>query len=184
MCRAVSTFSIHYRHLTWKEDGLCIIFCHQKNGQAGEKARDLRHVYADPIQPEIRPVLSLGMYWSIFGNGDGTSLFGQKRILSLDKVENELRKRGSTPEKFGTHSLIKDTATFCASGNTNAPPIAAVQLRAGWSMGTVLNIYLHFEAAGDQYVGRTISGLLISSHKFSILPPRFTFADDQVERAK
>eukprot|EP00924_Labyrinthula_sp_SR-Ha-C_P014656 snap_masked-scaffold_74-processed-gene-0.44-mRNA-1 protein AED:0.01 eAED:0.01 QI:0/-1/0/1/-1/1/1/0/718 len=195
MCRAVNTFSIHYRHLTWKEDALCIIFCHQKNDQAGEKARDPRHVYANPLQPEICPVLSLGMYWSIFGFGDGTSLFGgnnqydrfrkgQKRIFSLDEVENELRRRGLTPEEFGTHSLRKGAATFCASGHTNAPPIAAVQLRAGWSMGTVLNVYLRFEAAGDQYVGRTVSGLPISSYKFSTLPPRFTFADDQVERAK
>eukprot|EP00924_Labyrinthula_sp_SR-Ha-C_P000316 snap_masked-scaffold_25-processed-gene-3.45-mRNA-1 protein AED:0.37 eAED:0.58 QI:0/-1/0/1/-1/1/1/0/137 len=37
MCRAVNTFDIHYRRLTWKEKALCIIFCHQKNDQAGEK---------------------------------------------------------------------------------------------------------------------------------------------------
>eukprot|EP00924_Labyrinthula_sp_SR-Ha-C_P014698 snap_masked-scaffold_85-processed-gene-0.23-mRNA-1 protein AED:0.28 eAED:0.28 QI:0/0/0/1/1/1/2/0/293 len=187
MCRAANTFSIHYRHLTWKEDALCIIFCHQKNDQAGEKARDPRHVYANPLQPEICPVLPLGMYWSIFGFGDGASLFGgnnqydrfrkgQKRIFSLDEVENQLRRRGLTPEEFGTHSPRK--------GHTNAPPIATVQLHAGWSMGTVLNVYLRFEAAGDQYVGRTVSGLPISTYKFSTLPPRFEFADDQVERAK
>eukprot|EP00924_Labyrinthula_sp_SR-Ha-C_P010449 snap_masked-scaffold_79-processed-gene-0.39-mRNA-1 protein AED:0.23 eAED:0.23 QI:0/0/0/1/1/1/2/0/379 len=193
MCRAVNTFSIHYRHLAWKEDTLCIIFCHQKNNQAVEKGRDPRHFYANWLQPEICLVLPLGMYWSIFGFGDGTSLFGgnnqydrfrkgQKRIFSLD--ENQLRRRGLTPEEFGTHSLRKDAAFFFASGHTNAPPIAAVQLRAGLSMGTVLNVYLRFEAARDQYVGRTVSDLPISTYKFSTLPPRFTFADDQVERAK
>eukprot|EP00924_Labyrinthula_sp_SR-Ha-C_P014693 maker-scaffold_85-snap-gene-0.41-mRNA-1 protein AED:0.08 eAED:0.08 QI:0/0/0/1/1/1/2/0/458 len=187
--------------ITWnlmcsaKEDALCIIFCHQKNDQAGEKARDTRHVYANPLQPEICPVLPLGMYWSIFGFGDGTSLFGgnnqydrfrkgQKRIFSLDEVENQLRRRGLTPEEFGTHSPRKGATIFCASGHTNAPPIAAVQLRAGWSKGTVLNVYLRFEAARDQYMGHTVSGLSISSYKFSTLPPRFTFADYQVERAK
>eukprot|EP00924_Labyrinthula_sp_SR-Ha-C_P000315 snap_masked-scaffold_25-processed-gene-3.44-mRNA-1 protein AED:0.40 eAED:0.44 QI:0/0/0/1/1/1/2/0/102 len=33
-------------------------------------------------------------------------------------------------------------------------------------------------------MGRTVSGLPISSYKFSTLPPRFTFTDDQVERTK
>eukprot|EP00924_Labyrinthula_sp_SR-Ha-C_P007241 snap_masked-scaffold_8-processed-gene-13.23-mRNA-1 protein AED:0.68 eAED:0.69 QI:0/-1/0/1/-1/1/1/0/238 len=31
ICRAVYTFAFHYRHLTWKEDTLCITFCHQKS---------------------------------------------------------------------------------------------------------------------------------------------------------
>eukprot|EP00924_Labyrinthula_sp_SR-Ha-C_P012242 maker-scaffold_10-snap-gene-1.13-mRNA-1 protein AED:0.20 eAED:0.20 QI:0/0/0/1/0.5/0.33/3/0/415 len=188
MCRAVSTFSIHYRHLTWKEDALCIIFCHQKNDQAGEKARDPRHVYVNPLQPEICPVFPLACTAQSL-DLEMAPLFLVETISTtdlenLDEVENELRRRGLTPEEFGTHSLRKGAATFCASGHTNAPPIAAVQLRAGWSMGTVLKVYLRFEAAGDQYVGRTVSGLPISSYKFSTLPPGFKFDDNQVERAK
>ena len=53
------------------------------------------------------------------------------------------------------------------------PPQIATNLRAGWTMGGVQDTYLRYEAAGDQYVGRVVSGLPISSPKFAALPPQF-----------
>ena len=37
-------------------------------------------------------------------------------------------------------------------------------------MGIIQDTYLQYEAAGDQYVGRVVSGLPLSSPKFSVLP--------------
>jgi hypothetical protein len=40
-----------------------IYFATMKNDQEGERPRDPRHVYANPYNPEICPILALGIYW-------------------------------------------------------------------------------------------------------------------------
>jgi hypothetical protein len=42
-------------------------------------------------------------------------------------------------------------------------------------MPGVANTYLRYESAGDQYVGRCVSDLLIIQKEFEILPPRFRY---------
>jgi hypothetical protein len=60
MSRAANTVSICYSHLEWGEDALRVYFAHMKNDQGGSKPRDPRHVYANPLAPEICPILALG----------------------------------------------------------------------------------------------------------------------------
>ena len=40
-------------------------------------------------------------------------------------------------------------------------------------MGGVTDRYLRYEAAGDQYVGRTVAGLPLMDQDFATLPPFF-----------
>ena len=47
----------------------------------------------------------------------------------------------------------------------------------------MLNCIYRYEAAGDQYVGRVLSGLPIFSSKFATLPPHFPSTDNVVVRA-
>jgi hypothetical protein len=44
-----------------------------------------------------------------------------------------------------------------------------------WSMGHVKERYLQYEKAGDQYLGRVVSGLDVNSVKFAVSPPYFEF---------
>ncbi|KAG6952832.1 hypothetical protein JG688_00013103 [Phytophthora aleatoria] len=60
MARAANTVSICYSHLEWRDDALCVYFAHMKNDQRGARPRDPRHVYANPLSPEICPILALG----------------------------------------------------------------------------------------------------------------------------
>ncbi|CAN0513534.1 unnamed protein product, partial [Phaeothamnion confervicola] len=78
---------------------------------------------------------------------------------------------------IGTHSARKGAATYAASGSTACPPIPAICLRAGWTVGPVQDRYIRYEAAGDQYMGRTVSGLPLSSHDFCVLPPHLKKLD-------
>jgi hypothetical protein len=48
-----------------------------------------------------------------------------------------------------------------------------------WSMGLVKEHYLQFEKAGDQYLGRVVSGLDINDVSFAILPPHFECGDNE-----
>ena len=45
-------------------------------------------------------------------------------------------------------------------------------------MGPIQDTYLRFEAAGDQYVGRVVSGLPLSSCEFGAMPPEFESEDE------
>ena len=40
---------------------------------------------------------------------------------------------------------------------------------------------MRFEAAGDQFVGRTVAGLPLGEAGFAILPPHFVQTDDDVK---
>ena len=42
-------------------------------------------------------------------------------------------------------------------------------------MGHVKERYLQYEKAGDQYLGRVVSGLDVNSVKFAVSPPFFEF---------
>ena len=53
------------------------------------------------------------------------------------------------------------------SGTTAAPSYAAVAIRAGWTLGSVVSVY--------QYVGWIVAGLDTGSSQFAVLPPTFLF---------
>jgi hypothetical protein len=61
MSRAANTVSICFSHFEWGEDSLRVYFAHMKNDQSGSRPRDPRHVYANPLAPEICPILAIGM---------------------------------------------------------------------------------------------------------------------------
>ena len=185
MCRISNSIDVHFSHIDWKEDALAIIFCHMKNDQQGERPRDPRHIYANPLIPEVCPVLSLGVYLLCFPpSPECTQLFPGhkqddryskilKRLLTLPDHVEEVRTMGINPDDIGTHSIRKGASTFTASGSTAAPSSTAVHLRAGWALGGVQDTYLRYEAAGDHHVGRTVCGLPLNKPEFALPPPFF-----------
>ena len=66
---------------------------------------------------------------------------------------------GMASEDFGTHSFRKGAVTYISTGTTSSPPIASICIHANWNMPGVMNWYIKFENAGDQFVGRSVSGL-------------------------
>lgn len=185
MCRSANAINIKYEHLQWVEDALCVYFSHQKNDPTGERPKDPRHVYPNPLFPEICPILALGLYWLTFSFTNNNSLFpGQNQYDRFRKILNrassqvpaiaeELQRLGIDSQDLGTHSMRKGSATYCSSGNTAGPTSSAIHLRAGWAMGGVQDTYLRYEAAGDMYVGRVASGLPVNQPEFDAVGPRF-----------
>lgn len=184
MHRCSNTENIHFNHLKWDEDSLCVYFAHMKNDQMGER-KDPRHVYANPLQPQVSAILSLAIYFLVcsFDRGasslfPGTKQYDRfekalKRLCGKGAVAVELAKRGFTIHDIGTHSIRKGGFSHCMNGSTTCPPAAATHLRGGWKLEGVQDRYLRHEAAGDYYVGRTIAGLPIDDPRFGILPPHF-----------
>lgn len=185
MCRAGNAVSICWDHLVWENDSLGIFFCHMKNDQTGERPKDPRHVYANPLIPEICPILSLAIYLSINPIAPNSNkLFpGVKQydrfrlllshIMKQPEIAAELVRRGKSPDDYGTHSDRKGGASYTASGSTHCPSIISIHLRAGWVMGGVQDRYIRYESAGDFFVGRTVCGLPSDKPEFATLPPHF-----------
>ena len=189
MCRASNALNIKFEHFEWREDALCIYFAHMKNDQSGERPRDPRHVYANPLIPEICPILALGLLWITFEfENSGNSLFPGsnqydrfrklfQRAGKLEEIKNELIRRSMAPSDLGTHSMRKGAATYCSSGSTAGPSSSSIHLRAGWAMGGVQDTYIRYEAAGDMFVGRVVSGLPIDKPEFDVAGPIFSSSD-------
>jgi hypothetical protein len=78
---------------------------------------------------------------------------------------------GIEPENIGVHSIRKGAATYCSSGTTTGVSFAAICVRAGWSMRGLKDRYIKYAEAGDRVCGRTVAGLDVYSHKFSVSPP-------------
>ena len=195
MCRASNTSTIRLQHMNWFADALCILFAHQKNDQDGSRPRDPRHVYANPLNPEICPILSLGIYFlcttftdasaALFPGTDQYDRYqkGLKRLFARPPVASRLEVMSIDPRHLGSHSTRKGATSYCASGSTACPSSTAVCLRAGWSLQGVQDRYLRYEAAGDQHVGRTVCGLPTDDPDFALLPPHFIEHNDVVKEA-
>ncbi|KAG6955985.1 hypothetical protein JG688_00011639, partial [Phytophthora aleatoria] len=67
MCRAGNSVSIRYEHLEWDEDSLAILSGHMKNDQEGDRQRDPRHIFANPMEPDICLILSVAIYFAVVG---------------------------------------------------------------------------------------------------------------------
>ena len=67
--------------------------------------------------------------------------------------------------------------TYTASGTTAPPPITSICLRANWKMPGVMNRYIKHENAGDQYVGRCVSGRKRMDSRFAESIPYFDFSE-------
>ena len=186
MARAVTVSAIIYDHITWEEDALVIRIGRIKNDQDAKNMHP-RHVYANPLNPTICPVLSLALlvFCKPFAF-EGTSRLvfgesGQSRFSEwLGKVANTCHEAivamGLILSEIGTHSFRKGVATFlssCPSG----PTAISIWLRAGWSLGAVQSRYIFEGPGGDQFVGRAATGLDLNSIDFAILPPHFNNRD-------
>jgi hypothetical protein len=155
MCRASNAYNIKFNHMEWRSDALCIYFAQMKNDQTGSRPRDPRHIYANPLMPEICPILSLGFYWLTYGfvGSSTNALFpGTQRqddrfrnILAdsaqSETVLRELENRAMQYDDLETLSIRKGAATYASSGSIMAPSAAAINLRAGWKLGGIQDTY-------------------------------------------
>ena len=62
MSRSQNAVTICKGRLKTEGDSLVIYFAHQKNDHTQSMSDFGRHIYANPFNPEICPILSLGLY--------------------------------------------------------------------------------------------------------------------------
>lgn len=180
--RSCSVSDLQYHHFSWEGDALVCDMGKHKGDQTGEKSQP-KHIFANPYEPAICPILSLGLhvFSSAFrpeGSGEAKHKIFAGRpydIFSswlLDAVVS-LLEPGQDGSEIGSHSFRKGVATFVAS-YLGGPSIVAIFLRAGWSLGQVQKRYLTRADGSDNLCGRVACGLnLNDGASFSVLPPHF-----------
>ena len=68
----------------------------------------------------------------------------------------EVSELGVNPKMIGTHSIRKGAVTYMLS-LPGGPSISSVCIQAGWTMGTVKDIYMRYLSSVDQFVGRYLA---------------------------
>lgn len=186
MCRGVNT-CICLKHLLWRADAFGISFSHVKNDPAGSRNWHPRHIYTNPDNYHVCCVTAVTEYLlcfpQLFQDGNGRLFPGPKQeerfgiILQrvLAKKSEELCGLGYGPNDIGIHSIRKGAGTFASSGTTAVPSSVSVNNRGGWTLGGVRDIYMLYERAGDQYVGRILSGMNVLSPRFGASAPDFYY---------
>jgi len=194
-CRVGNCMSVNIDHMCWVGDSLQVLFAQMKNDQEGEKsARFPRHIYANPLMPEVCPILALGLYFLLVPFDDGSvklfpgdsqynhflELF--KGLLSENQVKQQLESESLTESDIGAHSERKGAGTHLTSSIIDGASHVSVCLRLGWKLDGVTGRYLQHGSAGDQFVGRLLAGLPPHSPMLAILPPFFPSVDDDFVR--
>jgi len=201
MARSESIVHAHFFHIAWEDDCLVFRFAKSKTDQTGRNSDQVWHVYATPNKPCVCPVLALATYifanpsltyveecteadresnvsGRLFPGGDQYHWFMDCLRRIVEKKQSEFLALGIRPGDLGSHSARKGACSFAAAGSTVSPPMVSICLRAMWSMGLVKERYLQFKKAGDQYLGRVVSGLDINNVSFAISPPYFECGDN------
>ena len=174
--------------VSFQEDAL-LFDIGKKTDQEGTKHIDHPwHVYSNPEYPEMYPFLAmachlicdptiLNVQCHLF---EGSEQYERFNIIFLEIVGHpKYRQRfialGMPSEDFGTHSIRKGAVTFVATECTACPPIASIYLRVNLAMPGVMNRYIKYESAGDQFTVKCVSGSSRMSTEFAIIPVYFDF---------
>lgn len=194
IARCISIAGLMYDHIHWVNDSMVYKFPMHKGDQEGKTAIP-KHVYANPKNPAICPVLSFAVH--LFSNIGGyrderykRTVFGQD-VKNVEKKfsswlsatctssEQDLLSMGLLICNIGTHSFRKGIADTLNSMLDGPSPIA-IFIRAGWSLGKVVHRYLFEGGGNDQLCGRAATGLTITSPEFADLPPHFDISSGPV----
>jgi hypothetical protein len=184
MSRTETVDAIMLQHIGWSEDSLIIQEQGHKGDQTGE-AKYWKHIYANPGDPAICPILALAVV--VFA-GPARDTLGRQQIFlgsnnkdrfakTLRQVvtnlpEADLQVLGCERADIGPYSLRKGSASFCL-GQVAGPNPVTVQLRMGHSLGKVNDAYFYVGDGQDQLTGRMIAGLPFNDEGFAVLPPHF-----------
>ena len=203
MARSENVEHVHILHVSWDADCLMFCFVKSKGDQMGRNRDQEWHVYANPHNPKICPVLAFACYifanpgifcvsmdeeedqpedehkgehkGHLFPGGNQYDCFMDHLHRIIGKYPANFFALGISPGDLGSHSARKGASSHASSGTTVSLPMVSICLCTMWSMGHVKEWYFQFEKAGDQYLSNVMSGLDVNDVKFAVLPPFVDF---------
>ena len=129
MARADNVASAMVSHVEWQGDSLVFHFAKTKAAQEGECVFKPWHVYANPVEPEICPILAFSKYvlthpGILESNGQNSLFPGADQYRRFMSIFSKLlrdnadvfKDLGYVPSDLGSHSARKGSATLVLQG--------------------------------------------------------------------
>jgi hypothetical protein len=87
MSRTENICQISLKHLQWRDDSLAVQFAKMKNDQEGDTLITPRRNYANPFNPYICPIFSMGIYLLLMNlDGDGKLFPGDRQSARFSNI--------------------------------------------------------------------------------------------------
>lgn len=181
MGRSNEVSKITLSHIFLGGDGLKIVKSQDKTHQEGDDSM-IKNISGNPLKPEVCPILAMALLvfskeftkdLRLFQGESQDHRFGDTLGNLLKSLSpDELLTIGSNPKDLGTHSIRKG-ACECACDTIDGPTIFSILMRGGWSVGTVLKLYLRKADGMDIFLSRILAQLPFHSTEFAALPANF-----------
>ena len=184
IARSSTVGDLLWNNISWKNDCITVLYEKGKTNQEGMNKVPW-HVYANPNDPLICPVLALGLKlctesdtfanipFKVFPSSTSDNSFSAWMRKTVDELAQDPEILISVPpDRIGTHSLRKGAASY-VDGLTDGPNTDSVKLRMEHRLGGCDYRYIFRGAGNDAYVGRSVSGLDTCSVDMGALPPHF-----------
>ena len=186
---------MNVNHVQWENDSLVFYFSKMKGDQSGDNSGDTCHLYSNPKNPGLCPVIELEKYLLSHPdllNGNFPLLPVKNQYDRFIKVfrwvihynKDTFHIIGMEEHSLGSHTCRKVGTTMCSLGCTVSPPMASICLRDCWRMVPVKDQYVHYEKDGDQFTGGSVTIISSLRKEFSISPPHWDFTDSIEEGMK
>ncbi|MEZ0209060.1 MAG: hypothetical protein ACAH17_02710 [Candidatus Paceibacterota bacterium] len=193
MSRVSNIADLRGAHFSWESDSLVISIIRHKADQEGERT-DPKHCYANPFNPNVCVVTALAIFFAVYGvpkdprqnifegkSQEKRFIDALRRILAANpNIKAEMDRLSLTVEDIASHSFRKGARSYCQGGTTGGPSTPSILLRGGWALEGIDKKYVRYEAAADQFIGRILAMLSISSSDFAALHPHFDVVDEAV----
>jgi len=184
IARSSTVGDLLWNNISWKGDCITVLYEKGKTNQEGMNKVPW-HVYANPNDPLICPVLALGLKlctendtfgnipFRVFPSPTSDNSFSTWMRTTVDELAQDPEILISVPpSRVGTHSLRKGAASY-VDGLTDGPNTDSIKLRMEHKLGGCDFRYIFRGAGNDKYVGRSVSGLDTNSVDMGALPPHF-----------
>ncbi|KAJ1406964.1 hypothetical protein B484DRAFT_307516, partial [Ochromonadaceae sp. CCMP2298] len=129
---STASFAWTFFHIGWQDNSLVI----QEQGHKGDQTgsdKFWNHIFANPLQPKVCPVLALAVL--VFAGPPRAATGRQQLFMVLYSLtEQDKQTLGQEREDLGPYSLRKGSASYCL-GQVNAANPVTVQLRMGHGLG-------------------------------------------------
>ena len=171
--------TIHLYYMDWRNDSLCIYFVY-KNHQFVNRKRDPTHIYSNPLDPIVCPILSLSLslslsisIFNIICTIDSTLFPGKIHYKSFSKYlqkiclkygEKIMREFRVNIKNIGVHSLWKGTTSCISLGDTfHQHKLLPTSELDGWWVSFMTIICVVWQSSIRTVIGRVVLELLRSS---------------------
>ena len=185
-CASIDPLGFHNFRVS-AQDSLGCKYDDQKADKSGERLSE-KNIYANPFEWTQCWWTGLGIYAALnvrqlaaherlflapgVEEGAASSRYSEQLMSIVGDHRDEVMAL-MRPDHFNPYGLRKYPATHAASGTTHPPSLPAIARRGEWSQGHIFDVYLHFAAAGDHYLGRILACLDPNHASFATLPPHW-----------